>query len=189
MQEGRPFVVSLLFDSSPRNGREWMFGEAYIVLESDMEAFVDTVDKMARMRALLSHELRQDLSEEFEAMTERLQSLMWHLVFTPACLGARNQGLPAKYGACLHMVRLLCGEWLYTQTFMRSVINLCTDVGVESDFVQVPTIDGNQLFPAWDERRLVDDTAEGFMADDSGASAFFSYAVNFIQRILFVLRF
>jgi hypothetical protein len=176
MKEGQPFTASLLFDSSPRNGREWMFGEAYIVKDIDLEAFVSLVDRMEAMRAGLSQQLRCDLSDEFEKMTEQLRRFMWHLVFPPACLGARNQGLAAKYAACLHKVRLLMGEWLFTQTFMRYVINLCTDVGTESDFALVPTIDGNQMFPQWDERRLVDDTDDSFMCPGWDSSALVSFA-------------
>jgi hypothetical protein len=176
MKEGQQFTASLLFDSSPRNGREWMFGEAYIVKDIDLEAFVSLVDRMEAMRAGLSQQLRCDLSDEFEKMTEQLRRFMWHLVFPPACLGARNHGLAAKYAACLHKVRLLMGEWLFTQTFMRYVINLCTDVGTESDFALVPTIDGNQMFPQWDERRLVDDNDDSFMCPGWDSSALVSFA-------------
>ena len=103
-----------------------------------------------------------------EDRAKHLASLMskasWHYIFTPVCLGAKNQGVPqTKKTATLHALRLICDSWQMVNVLTKAAINMCSDLGAESSLPSVPDFNANRLFAHWDETKLVDDNGlQGF---------------------------
>ena len=87
-----PFIIVLLFDASPRSGREWLLGEIYIIREDMLEAFEAAMWELADMRARSragSDTFDENLAQQLEAT---MYKAVWHVILTPSCLGAKAAG-------------------------------------------------------------------------------------------------
>ena len=157
---GVKFVVCMLWDSSPRKGREWLLGEAYIIREDHLEQFESAMMDLAEHR----HNVRLgrcdfDSSQAMDWAT-CINDCIWHYIFAPVCLGSKNQTLAPQFAAVLHAIRLLCDCWKMAKLFCASTLNFTTDLGVESGLVTIPDYNANSLCKHWNEMKVVDDHLE-----------------------------
>ena len=158
---GVEFIVVLLFDSSPRAGREWMLGEIFIMRLDRLAEFQDAMFDLAAVRE------RSVVDPESwnEAHAARLNAVMhqavWHIILTPACLGARATKLANKFKAAIHTLRLLADCWDMLRHLLACLVCMCSDLGVESDLPRVE-FDCAKLFPHW-SHKVQDESAFGDM--------------------------
>ena len=143
-----PFIIVLLFDASPRSGREWLLGEIYIIREDMLEAFEAAMWELADMRARSragSDTFDENLAQQLEAT---MSKAVWRVILTPSCLGAKAAGVGMKFASSIHVLRLLSDGWPMAKVLTRSCMCMCSDLGVESLLPRVE-FDAYKLFRHW----------------------------------------
>ena len=149
-------VCALLTDSSPRKGREWLFTEAFIIQKNQLMTFLEKVNDLWRQGTLMNEQRRmrrdrpaiehaQEEEKEKDDFVEFMQSraidrdqmrcsslemqqLVWHHIFVPATLGAKNLTAAAKFAAVLHQLRLESFDWNQVSQLLRLYVNVCMHV-------------------------------------------------------------
>ena len=154
LEEGTGLHIAGLWDSSPRDGREWMLGELYIMRDDDLNLFCECMDKLMPMMD------RVNISgaEEKDCMA-KMAACMWHIILTASCLGAKAMSLADKWHSAVFQLRMLSFSWEMVQALTRAMINVCSDLGTESSLTK-PEFDCNKLYPWWSEDRIIDDVAD-----------------------------
>ena len=124
-------VAAFLCDSSPRQGREWMFSEMFAIKKKDLGDLLMVMKSLWRKGRKLKEELQQwrdrgltfdDISadDQHDRAAQKdmirsesllMQKLVWHHVFVPCTMGARNMSTAAKFQTVLHQLRLESFDW------------------------------------------------------------------------------
>ena len=141
---GEPFWVYLTCDSSPRSGREWLFLQFWIVLQSDAVKFFLLMKQLIHLRTQPIPDLA-----EIARLSRQMNGLIRVHVLLPVCVGARNLSLAAKFAAAIHSIRMECASWISCQQVISRIIQVLTDYGVESLFSTVPPYDVASIYPHW----------------------------------------
>ena len=162
---------TLLCDSSPRQGREWMFTELFLILLSDLPNLLKHMKEMWRLgtaRAARCAGYRSegmafvDLDEETQAyerseankmkeLSGLIQKMIFHHVCIPAVMGAKNLSLAVKFQTVLHSLRIECFDWAHAEHLLRALSSITTDYGTESKLQTVPSFNANHVIPMWNE--------------------------------------
>ena len=145
---GVEFIVVLLYDSSPRAGREWMLGEMYVLRLDGLQEFEDAMLELAAMRKRSAVNLESWDEARAAWLNDVMHRIVWHVILTPACLGARATKLPNKFKAAIHTLRLMADSWDMLKHILKSLVCMTSDLGVESDLPRVE-FDCAKLFPHW----------------------------------------
>ena len=146
------FSIYFLADASPRVGREWLLMEAFIIKDSDLDIFVDTVrqiqalDQSSHNFTVLEEDLRKQLGGKLH-----------HLVFTPTGMAVGETGLAAKFVCVLHAFWISCaGSWTKIKMLLDRVVALTTDFGTESGLGLVPAVCPDFALPHWSLAELAE---------------------------------
>ena len=100
-----------------------------------------------------------------------MQDTMYRHVMIPTCIGSRHLGMPAKFCAIVHAVKMELGSWPQVHRFMARVVQILTDYGPESGFSDIPAFDLRTLFPHWsDGQVLVADATMQGDEEDTGCN-------------------
>ena len=145
--------ITGLWDSSPRDGREWMFGELCAAREDDLEVFCECMDKFWEQRNRISISGREQVD-----LMKKMQGCIWHIILQPACLGAKCMSLADKWHAAIFQLCMISDGWAMTNKLTKFMVNNCSDLGTEKSLAK-PEFDCNKLYPWWSEAGVVDDVA------------------------------
>lgn len=162
---------TLLCDSSPRNGREWMFTELFLVLNKNVPLLLKSVKQLWRMGmdrsqrfetyrsqglALddLDVEERARIKDEEDKIVKlglEMQNYIWHHTCPPALMGAKNLSLAAKFQTVLHCLRIEGFDWAHVDLLLQQLSGICTDYGTEAKIQTVPAFSANLVSLMWNE--------------------------------------
>ena len=161
LDDGIEFVIVLIFDASPRSGREWLFGEMFVVRDDRLQQFDDAMWRLADMRKRAASGLEEFDSDLAQQLAKQMHESVWHIVLTTACLGARAADLAQKFSSSIHILRLISDGWRMCHQLTGRSFCLCSDLGVECDLPRVE-FDAHRMFPHW-APRVVDDEGDCMM--------------------------